>query len=144
MQGVQPQSSSAGDVKRLQQHSADSLHATQTQTAGRRSTQHHIPFIEMDVQERYGQRGLTESWTVPAPGVPLALNTVPFTASVAPGPAGLGVTVSVMVARAGATVIVVGADVYVPGVPGAGNMSVKVEPLTGNVYCAGDPVVPVT
>ena len=115
----------------------------------------------MDVQERYGQRGLTESWTVPAPGVPLALNTVPFTASVAPGPAGLGVTVSVMVARAGATVIVVGADVlparllpaaglkvdatvYVPGVPGAGNMSVKVEPVTGNVYCAGDPVVPVT
>ncbi len=55
--------------------------------------------------------GLTDSCTVPTPGVPSALNTVPFTAIVAPGPAGLGVTVSVMVARAGATVIVAGADV---------------------------------
>ena len=72
---------------------------------------HSVKYLlRMVKQEWYKQRGLTDSRTVPTPGVPLALNTVPFTATVAPGPAGLGVTISVMVARAGATVIAVGAD----------------------------------
>lgn len=47
--------------------------------------------------------------------------TLPEAVTVAPGPAGLGVTVSVMVARAGPTVMVVGADVPgFRGLPGAG------------------------
>lgn len=89
------------------------------------------------------------------------MNTVPFTATVAPAFAGLGDTVSVMVARAGLIVSVVGADVlpvrglpgaglyvdvtvYVPGAPGAGKTSVKVELFTGKVYCVGAPMAPPT
>ena len=103
------------------------------------------------IAEEVERSGLTESWTVPLPGVPSARNTVPFTATVAPAFAGLGDTVWVMVARAGPTVSVVGADVlpvrglpgaglyvvvtaYVPGAPGAGKTPVKVGPFTGKVY----------
>ena len=95
------------------------------------------------------------------PGLPSAFVTVPDTVTGAPPPAGLGLTVSVTVALAGPTVRVLGADVlparvlpgaglkvvvtvYVPGTPGAGNMSEKVEPVTGKVYCVLLPLAPVT
>ncbi len=98
---------------------------------------------------------------MPVPGDPSALVTVPVTVTGAPEPAGLGATVSVIVLLAGPTVSVVGADVlparvlpaaglkvvvtvYVPGAPGAGNMSVKVDPVTGKVYCVLLPFAPVT
>ena len=51
---------------------------------------------------------------MPEPGLPLALVTVPLTVSVPFGVAGLGETVSTIVARAALTVIVVGVDVLGP------------------------------
>ena len=79
----------------------------------------------------------------------------------APEPAGLGFTVSVMVAPAGLTVSVEGAEVlpakelpgaglnvdvtvYVPGTPGAGNTPVKAPPLTGKGNWVLVPFVAVT
>lgn len=87
---------------------------------------------------------------MPAPALPSALVTVPLTVTVLPAVAGLGFTVSVMVAAAAATVREAGPDVlpvsvppaagvkvdvtvYVPGAPGAGKTSLKLGPLTGNV-----------
>ena len=98
---------------------------------------------------------------MPLTGDPSAFVTVPDTVTVAPGPAGLGVTVAVTVALGGPTLSVLGAEVlparvlpgaglkvvvtvYVPGTPGAGNMSEKVEPVTGKVYCVLLPSAPVT
>lgn len=95
------------------------------------------------------------------PGDPSAFVTLPATVTVAPGPAGLGFTVSVTVALGGPTWSILGADVlparvlpgaglkvvvtvYVPGTPGAGNMSEKVDPVTGKVYCVLLPLAPVT
>ena len=73
-----------------------------------------------------------------------------MTVTVLPAVAGLGVTVWVMMAAGAPTVRVVGPDVlpasvlpaegvkvdatvYVPGAPGAGNTSLKLGPVTGNV-----------
>ena len=73
-----------------------------------------------------------------------------MTVTVLPAVAGLGFTVSVMVAAAALTVRVVGPDVlpasalpaegvkvdatvYVPGAPGAGKTPLKLGPVTGNV-----------
>ena len=73
-----------------------------------------------------------------------------MTVTVLPAVAGLGFTVSVMVAAAAATVREAGPDelpanvlpaegvkvdvtVYVPGALGAGKTSLKLGPLTGNV-----------
>ena len=98
---------------------------------------------------------------MPVPGLPSAFVTVPATVTVPLGAAGLGVAVSVTVALGGPTWSVLGADVlparvlpaaglkvvvtvYVPGTPGAGNMSEKVEPVTGKVYCVLLPLAPVT
>ena len=98
---------------------------------------------------------------MPVLGDPSALVTVPVTVTGAVEAAGLGATVSVMVLLARPTVSVVGTDVlpakvlpaaglkvvvtlYNPGAPGAGIMSVKVDPVTGKVYWVLLPFAPVT